>query len=174
MSDAAREGRDYGAVTARGAQVHAARQARALYEELRLRVERARETYGLARDEGLGRVSAGLAALRAAAKRDRGRGDAGDRDDKGRDDIRARLGRVLERGAGARERDGAERDAVPSEDAARSRADIRDRLVSALDRARPVGPDAVQEREAKEAREVERERVRDALRARTRGLDWGR
>ncbi|WP_299655404.1 MobQ family relaxase, partial [uncultured Jannaschia sp.] len=62
MRDAEREGRDYEAVTARGAQVHAARQARALYEELRIRVERARETYGLARDEGLGRVSAGLAA----------------------------------------------------------------------------------------------------------------
>ena len=174
MRNAEREGRDYEAVTGRGTQVHAARQARALYEDLRLRVERARETYGLARDEGLGRISAGLAALRAAAERDRRRGDAGDRDDAGQDDIRARLGRELERGAGARERDGAERDGGPAEDTVRSRADIRDRLAAALDRARPVGPDAVQERQAKEAREVEREREREALKVRTRGLDWGR
>ena len=173
MQDAEAEGREYEAVTARGAQVHAARQARALFdelrEELRVRAERARETYGLAREDGRGRVSAGLAALRVAAEKDRGRDGAGERDD-----IRARLGRVLERGNGALDRDGVERDGVPLERAERSREEMRDRLAAALDRARPVGPGAVEERAEKEAREVEREREREALRERTRGLGWGR
>ena len=120
------------------------------------------------------KTRAPMAALRAAAEQDRGRGEARDTDGAGRDDIRARLGRVLERGVGVRERDGAERDGGPLEDAVRSRADIRDRLAAALDRARPVGPDAVQERQAKDAREVEREREREALRERTRGLGLGR
>ena len=171
MRAAEAEGRDYEPVTPRGAQVHAARQARALYDELRLRVERAREAYDHARDDGLGRVSAGLAALRAAAERDRGR--EASRDGAELDDIRARLGRVLGREEGARERDGAERDGVPREDAARSREDIRERLAGALDRARPVGPDAAEERRARETREAEREREREAARERDRGLDWG-
>lgn len=171
MRDAEAGGREYEAITARGAQVHAARQARALYDELRLRVERARETYGLARDEGLGRVSAGLAALRAAAERDRGRDGAEAGQD--RDDIRERLGRVLERGVGVRAGEGTERDGDARERAERSREEMRDRLAAALDRARPVGPGAAEERAEREAREAERERVREVARERTRGLGRG-
>lgn len=87
---AAREGRDYEPVTERGRAVHAARQARAMFSEMRERVELARETYDLAREDGQGRVSAGLAALRAAASKDRSsEQDAGD--------FKARLAGVLGR-----------------------------------------------------------------------------
>ena len=118
MRSAEAEGRDYEPVTARGAQVQAARQARAFYDELRVRVERAREAYAAEREIGTGRVSAGLAALRAAAERDPGREAPGDGADQ--DDIRERLGRVLGRGGDARERDGPERDGG-SREAARER-----------------------------------------------------
>ena len=182
MRSAEAEGREYEPVTARGAVVHAARQAREAVAEMRERLEAvresleaareaARETYHAEREAGQGRVSAGLAALRAAAEKDRGREVSGDGTD--RDDMRERLGRVLGRDAHARERDGAERDGAPLEGAGRSREGIRDRLAGALDRARPVGPDAVEERTAKEAREAEREKEREAL-SRSRGLDWGR
>ena len=170
MRAAEAEGRDYEAVTARGAQVHAARQARTLFDELRadlrVRVGLAREAYGAERDSGAGRVSAGLTALRAAVERDRGRDGAGE-------DMRERLGRVLERGAGVRVGKGAERDGEARERAERGREEMRNRLAAALDRARPVGPGAAEERVAREAREAERERVREAIRERTRGLDWG-
>ena len=63
------EGRDYAPVTERGAAVHAVRQERALLAELRMRVELARETYVHAREEGVDRVTAGLAALRTAAQK---------------------------------------------------------------------------------------------------------
>lgn len=63
------EDRDYVAVTERGAAVQAARQERALVVELRRRLELARETYVHAREEGADRVTAGLAALRAAAQK---------------------------------------------------------------------------------------------------------
>ena len=75
-----------------------------LRKELRARAERARETYGLAREDGRGQVSMGLAALRAAAERDRGRDGAGE-GDRARDDIRARLGRVMERRDKGQQRD---------------------------------------------------------------------
>ncbi|MBL4571453.1 MAG: MobA/MobL family protein [Gammaproteobacteria bacterium] len=86
---AAVEGRDYEPVTERGRAVHAARQARELFAEVRERLELARETYGLARDEGQGRVSAGLAALRTAAGKDRAQQDS--------EQIRERLENVLGR-----------------------------------------------------------------------------
>ena len=86
---AEREGREYVPVTERGAVVHAARQARAAFREMRERVELARETYGTAREEGQGRVSAGLAALRAATSKER--------EPRGSDDIRERLARVVGR-----------------------------------------------------------------------------
>ncbi|MEM5542636.1 hypothetical protein WNY61_07780 [Sulfitobacter sp. AS92] len=60
---AEREGRAYMPVTERGAVVHAARQARAAFREMRERLDIARETYGAEREAGQGRVSAGLAAL---------------------------------------------------------------------------------------------------------------
>lgn len=87
---AAREGREYVPVTERGAVVHAARQARAMFAEMQERLETARQSYSLAREDGHGRVSAGLAALRAAAAKDR----QGSRSD---EDFRERLARVVGR-----------------------------------------------------------------------------
>ncbi|MBM2328833.1 MobA/MobL family protein, partial [Sulfitobacter pseudonitzschiae] len=86
---AEREGREYVPVTERGAVVHAARQARAAFREMRERLDIARETYGIEREAGQGRVSAGLAALRAAT--------AKDRDGRTSDDIRERLSQVVGR-----------------------------------------------------------------------------
>ncbi|ABI93471.1 plasmid mobilization system relaxase [Roseobacter denitrificans OCh 114] len=83
---AEREGREYVPVTERGAVVHAARQARAAFREMRERLDIARETYGSEREAGQGRVSAGLAALRAATTKDRNRTP---------DDFRERLARVV-------------------------------------------------------------------------------
>lgn len=87
---AERHGREYVPVTERGAVVHAARQARVAFREMRERLELARETYGIERDAGQGRVSAGLTALRAAMARDRD-------DARGSDDVRERLARVVGR-----------------------------------------------------------------------------
>ena len=87
---AERQGREYVPVTERGAVVHAARQARAAFREMRERLDIARETYGAERDAGQGRVSAGLAALRAAATKDREAGRPGE-------DFRERLARVVGR-----------------------------------------------------------------------------
>src|SRR6056297_672317 len=87
---AERQGREYVPVTERGAVVHAARQARAAFREMRARLELARETYGIEREAGQGRVSAGLAALRAATAKDRDR-------DRNPDDFRDRLARVVGR-----------------------------------------------------------------------------
>ena len=86
---AERQGREYVPVTERGAVVHAARQARAAFREMRERLDIARETYGIEREAGQGRVSAGLAALRAAT--------AKDRDGRTSDDIRERLSQVMGR-----------------------------------------------------------------------------
>ena len=90
---AEREGREYKPVTERGAVVHAARQARAAFREMRERLDIARETYGAEREAGQGRVSAGLAALRAAAAKDREAGRPGE-------DFRERLARVVGRSEG--------------------------------------------------------------------------
>jgi len=87
---AEREGREYKPVTERGAVVHAVRQARAAFREMRERLDIARETYGAERDAGQGRVSAGLAALRAAAAKERNVDRAGE-------DMRERLARVVGR-----------------------------------------------------------------------------
>ena len=89
-SMAERQGREYVPVTERGAVVHAARQARAAFREMRERLDIARETYGAERDAGQGRVSAGLAALRAATAKDRDR-------DRNPDDFRERLAHVVGR-----------------------------------------------------------------------------
>ena len=81
---AEREERAYEPLTERGAQVHEARQARGLLrelsselsqarerlaQELRERAELARQAYTREMEEGTSRISAGLAALRAAAQR---------------------------------------------------------------------------------------------------------
>lgn len=90
---AEREGREYKPVTERGAVVHAARQARAAFREMRERLDIARQTYEAERDAGQGRVSAGLAALRAAAAKDREAGRPGE-------DFRERLAGVVGRSDG--------------------------------------------------------------------------
>ena len=87
---AERQGREYIPVTERGAVVHAARQARAAFREMRERLDIARETYGMAREEGQGRVSAGLAALRAATAKDRS-------SERTPEDFQERLARVVDR-----------------------------------------------------------------------------
>lgn len=118
---AEREGREYVPVTERGAVVHAARQARAAFRDMRERVEIARETYGIEREAGEGRVSAGLAALRAATT-------------KGRvtDDVRERLARITDRDRGGQS----------DEEQAGGRNYARDRLKSILDRDAAQGPQA--------------------------------
>jgi len=85
---AERQGREYEPRTERGAQVHVSRQARAMFGELRERLDLARETYATERDRGQDRISAGLEAIRAAAGRDRD----------GAGTIAERLAGILDRG----------------------------------------------------------------------------
>lgn len=105
------EDRDYVAVTERGAAVQAACQERALLAELRARLELARETYVHAREEGADLVTAGLAALRAAAQkhaieREHAR-EAAQEHVQGHTleagSLRERLARILDRGIGRTE-----------------------------------------------------------------------
>jgi len=126
---AAREGREYVPVTERGAVVHAARQARAAFREMRERLELARETYGTARDEGQGRVSAGLAALRAATSKERG--------PRASDDIRERLAQIT--GQDGPDRAVPERGGQSDEEPRRS---AQERLREALDKDRGAERDA--------------------------------
>ena len=89
------EGRDYEPLTQRGARVHATRQAKALFAEMRERLELARDAWAEAREEGHGHVSAGLAALRAAAGRQAKELDP--------DEIKQRLARIAGHDLGADE-----------------------------------------------------------------------
>jgi len=98
---AEREGREYAPRTERGAQVHASRQARAVFEDMRERLTLARETYATERGQGRDRISAGLEAIRAAASRDRGEAS--------QESITERLSGILERareGSGQRDPEG--------------------------------------------------------------------
>ena len=140
------EGREYEPLTQRGARVHAVRQAKALFAEMRERLELAREAYGAAREEGLGHVSAGLAALRAAAGR-QGLGS-------GQSDIAERLAGIVGRDAGERGVDTADR----------AGSDIRERLSQALGRATPV---------AREEAVTEKDPGRDRVRERDDESGWG-
>ena len=70
--------------------VYAARQDRDAFRELRERLDIARETYGAEREAGHGRVSAGLAALKAAAEKQRSARAMPE-------DMRERLARVVSR-----------------------------------------------------------------------------
>ena len=92
MRAAERDGHDYEPVTDRGRAVHEARTLRALYDELwaelQARLEAGRESWAEAREEGQGRISAGLAALRAATEAEPG-GD--------RESIRDRLKGIVGR-----------------------------------------------------------------------------
>ena len=91
--------REYAPVTERGRAVHEAREARRVFavlrEELRERVEAAREAYGQARGGGQDRVSAGLAAMRAALEKQREAPEAGEGI---QDRLRRMLAREAERG----------------------------------------------------------------------------
>ena len=172
---AEREGRDYVPVTERGAVVHAARQAREVFRDMRERLDLARETYGIAREEGQGRVSAGLAALRAAAAKDRGAHEAGDfrerlaritghdeaeRDGPEAETERADRGRAQERlreTLGKDRGDGIERDGG-------DRPSIRERLDAVLNKPRErldLDIKDERERELKKAREIEKARELD-------------
>lgn len=142
MRLAAADGRDYEPVTERGRAVHAARQAREVFAEVRERLELARETYGLARDEGQGRVSAGLAALRMAASKDRGSQNS--------EQIRERLAKIVERD---QDREESETDTPETK-----RESVQERLSSLLDRSKPVQIE--QERDEPEL-DDEKERHRD-------------
>ncbi|MFB9223862.1 MobQ family relaxase [Paracoccus cavernae] len=93
--EAMAEGRDYVPVTVRGVAVYSARRARELVAELRVRVEELRAAYALAREQGMGRIPAGLAAIRATAAREREAG-LGQGDEAGHDG-KARLAAILQR-----------------------------------------------------------------------------
>ena len=190
MREAERDGREYEPVTERGARVAEARALRErlaeLGREVRERAELARERYAEAREEGLGRVGAGLAALRAAAERDRERARERDAEPEDlRDRLRAILGRQEEQEAGQgsdrdtghrvghklgqERRDELERERERSPEDGRS---VAERLRAALDGARSAPPGQELLTEAEE-QAVERERQREMARERSRGLDDG-
>lgn len=146
---AERNGREYVPITERGAVVHAARQARMMFQKMRERLDVARETYGAARDEGQGRVSAGLAALRAVAVK-------GGRDASS-EDIKGRLAQIVDRDQGK----GGLEEVEPPEEKHES---VKDRLSSLLDRSKPV-----QIEKGREERESETENERDVDRDIDRG-----
>ena len=119
------EERDYVAVTERGAAVQAARQERALLGELRARLELARDTWVHVREEGADLVTAGLAALRAAAQK-----HAIDREHtQEAGSLRERLARTLDRGIGRREAEVAQETGL-----GHGQDDIRARLARILGR----------------------------------------
>lgn len=145
---AERDGREYVPVTERGAVTHAARQAREAFQDMRERLDVARETYGMARDEGQGRVSAGLAALRAAAAKD-GR-------EQSSDGIKERLAKIVERDQDRKE---------PETDRSEAkRESVQERLSSLLDRSKPV-----QVENEQDDRELDKENERELGRDTDRG-----
>ena len=183
-----REGREYVPVTERGAVVHAARQAREAFRDMRERLDVARETYGAEREAGHGRVSAGLAALRAAAAKDRSsEREAGDFRERlaritGRDDVerdgpeadaeradRSRAQERLREALGKDRGDGIERDGEVERDG--DKPSIRERLDAVLNKPRErldLDIKDERERELEKAREIEK--ARDLDRGPTHGL----
>lgn len=147
------EGRAYEPLTQRGARVHAVRQAKAMFAEMREWLELARDAWAEAREEGLSHVSAGLAALRAAAGRQAKELD--------QDEIKQRLARIAGRDLGA---DGTGHDAEAGA--------IRDRLKQALGRG---SPDLREKQQRKLEEERERQRQLELKRQRERDgdLGWG-
>ncbi|MDO5371303.1 MAG: hypothetical protein Q4F04_13315, partial [Paracoccus sp. (in: a-proteobacteria)] len=141
MQTAWYEDRDYVPVTERGAAVQAARRERALLAELRARLELARETWTHAREDGADRVTAGLAALRAAAQKhavEREHGREHERDvvqEQAREhtleagSLRERLARILDRGIDRKEAEVAQEKGPEHEE-----DDIRARLGRILKR----------------------------------------
>ena len=146
------EGREYEPLTQRGARVHATRQAKALYAEMRERLELARDAWAEAREEGHGHVSAGLAALRAVAGRQAKELD--------QDEIKARLARIAGHDLGADE---------PVHEAGAEA--IRDRLRQTLGRGQPE-PQKKSQHELEEERERSRQLERERQRELDRDLGW--
>ena len=128
--------------TERGAMVHAARQARAMFSEMRERLGAVRDAYTAARDQGHDRVTAGLAALRAAAERQRDGAM-----ESGKDSVKDRLAQIVGRGV-------VEREAGTDGQGGR---DIRDRLNEALGRVKPAVREGPQRDEGDE-RDVAKDR----------------
>ena len=143
------EGRDYEPLTQRGARVHAVRQAKAMFIDMRERLELARDAWAEAREEGQGHVSAGLAALRAAAGRQAKELD--------QDEIKERLARIAGRDLGA--------DSTDHEAGANA---IRDRLKHELGRGKSDQQQKQQQLDEERKRQLEQERQRE----RDRDLGW--
>ncbi|ESW59181.1 MAG: molybdopterin-guanine dinucleotide biosynthesis protein MobA [Rhodobacter sp. CACIA14H1] len=143
------EGREYEPLTQRGARVHAVRQAKVMFAEMRERLELARDAWAEAREEGQGHVSAGLAALRAAAGRQAKQLD--------QDEIKERLARIA----------GREQNEAHDHGPGRGSRDIRGRLADVLGREKAV------ERERETVRQKEREQEIDEERRRQRERDLG-
>jgi hypothetical protein len=141
------EGRDYEPLTQRGARVHAVRQAKEMFAEMRERLELAHDAWAEAREDGHGHVSAGLAALRAVAGRQAKALD--------QEEVRQRLARIAGRDLGE------ERDHAPGQ----GDRDIRGRLADVL------GKEKTQDQEREKAREREREQELDEERRLQRELD---
>ena len=141
------EGYDYEPLTQRGARVHAVRQAKAMFAEMRERLELARDAWTEARQEGQGHVSAGLAALRAAAGRQAKELEP--------EEIKERLARIAGRDLGE------EHDHAPGQ----GDRDIRGRLADVLGKAR------AEDQEREKIRQKEREQELDEERRRQRELD---
>ncbi|NEY92220.1 MobQ family relaxase [Tabrizicola oligotrophica] len=141
------EGREYEPLTQRGARVHAVRQAKAMFAEMRERLELARDAWAEAREEGQGHVSAGLAALRAAAGRQA--------KELNPDEIKERLARIAGRDLGE------EHDHKPGQGG----RDTRSRLADVLGKAR------AEDQEREKARQKEREQELNEERRRQRELD---
>ena len=145
------EGREYEPLTQRGARVHATRQAKALFVEMRERLELARDAWAEAREEGQGHVSAGLAALRAVAGRQAKELDP--------DEIKERLARI------AGQAHGHKNNHAPGQGS----RDVRGRLADLLGEARAED----QEREKGRMREREQEQDEERKRQRQRDRDLG-
>lgn len=132
--------------------MHATRQAKALFVEMRERLELARDAWADAREEGHGHVSAGLAALRAVAGRQAKELNQGE--------IKQRLERIAGREFGADE---------PVHDAGTEA--IRDRLRHALGRDK-IDPQKKPQHELDEERERARLLERERQRELDRNLGW--
>lgn len=141
------EGREYEPLTQRGARVHAVRQAKAMFAEMRERLDLAREAWAEAREEGQGHVSAGLAALRAAAGR-----QAKDLD---QEEIKQRLARIA----------GREQNEEHDQASGQGNRGIRGGLADALGKAR------AEDQEREKARQKERQQQMDEERKRQRERD---
>jgi hypothetical protein len=141
------EGYEYEPLTQRGARVHAVRQAKVVFAEMRERLELARDAWAEAREEGQGHVSAGLAALRAAVGRQAKELEP--------DEIKRRLARI------AGQELGEEHDHSSGQGA----RDIRGRLADVLGKAK------AEDQEREKARQKEREHELGEERNRQREID---